>query len=146
MFDPEVVTRLVERGVGGAGGHDVWLRNTPVSTVLAGGIDRQEDALGAAGGQRAGEFRRTEQFGCGIDHIEFHVEQGLVAKRVESVLVEEVARHVMKQFIEFRVVGVVDEAEGSAALPVDITAPFGAYPLGDYATHPLAQGASNCRF
>ena len=23
--------------------------------------------------------------------------------------------------------------------------PFGAYPLGDYATHPLAQGASNCR-
>jgi len=121
LLDVEVVGALRERGVGGLGQDDVWLLDAPLlARPVAGGLHRQQDALGAAGGDvpdgvvvaaqpvrehpghlvlvrhEAGERRRRQRVLCGVQRRRLVLEPLVL------------------------LVDVVDQAPGPSGLPVGV--------------------------
>ena len=123
MLDVEVVTRLAERRVRGERRHDLRLGDAAHRPgVVAGDVDGAEDAHGSAGRDRAAVRARAEQATAHRHEVELHLEEARVAERVEGVLVQVAVGDLVQQRLVRGVAGVVDEAEGAAAPPVEVVA------------------------
>ena len=88
--------------------------------MVAGDLDRQEDALRATRAHRPGVGLGSEQLARHGDDVELHLEDAGVLERVERVVVEVPQTDLLDQLLVLVVVDVVDEAEGAAAAPVDV--------------------------
>ncbi len=123
LLDVEVVARLGERRMRGVGTHEGGPVDAPCPGCLTSRLHCEEDALGAARRHRGAGG--AEQVTSHRHDVRLHPEQGLVAKRVERVLVQELLGDLVLQRLELGVVHEVDEAEGAAAAPIEVAAAGG---------------------
>ncbi len=126
-LDIEVRTRLGKRRVGGFGRQDRGGQVAPGPSLVARDLHGQKNALRAAGADRSRPLRSAEQVARPGDDVALHVQQGAIAKRVEGVLVQEHVGDVVLQPFQFRIVGVVHQAERLATPPVEVVGALGAH-------------------
>ncbi len=112
--------------------------------VVAGDLDGEEEALGAAAGQLARPGLAAEQVGAERHDLALHAQQAGEGERVEVVLVQVLERDRLLEPFELGVGGVVHEAEGAPTPPVGVIAPAAPQRREQLVGGPAGLGEAGC--
>lgn len=126
VFDAEVVAALLERSVGTRRQNDVRVGDAALDApAFAGGLDRHQQALRAAAGEKAGSLLATlGPFGHHGQHFLLDAPQAGEGTGVESVLAGEQAVSLLGDG-QHIVTPVIHEGEDAALAPAHVVAAIG---------------------